>query len=177
MGLVREEGLGGLSIRDLARRAGTTTPTLYSYFEFKHAIFDAMFAGGQRDFGSLRSTGRPQDPIEALRWLATTLVQFCAEDPVRYQLLFQRPIPGFEPSESSFELSRHNLEMSQECSAAVGLDQQLHLDLWTAVWAGLIAQQTANDPGGDRWTRHVDVVLEMYLNQFLPGRSRPRRSS
>ena len=41
--LVREEGLAGLSLRDLARRAGITTPTVYSYFESKHAIYDAMF--------------------------------------------------------------------------------------------------------------------------------------
>ena len=41
--IVREVGLGGLSLRDLARRAGITTPTVYAYFESKNAIYDAMF--------------------------------------------------------------------------------------------------------------------------------------
>jgi AcrR family transcriptional regulator len=41
--LVGEEGLAGLSMRDLARRAGVTTPTVYNYFESKNAIYDAMF--------------------------------------------------------------------------------------------------------------------------------------
>ena len=32
-------------------------------------------------------------------------VEFCTEDPARYQLLFQRTIPGFEPSPESFAIS------------------------------------------------------------------------
>jgi len=41
--LVGEEGLAGLSLRDLARRAGISTPTVYAYFDSKGAIYDAMF--------------------------------------------------------------------------------------------------------------------------------------
>jgi AcrR family transcriptional regulator len=38
--LVHPYGLAGLSLRDLARRAGITTPTVYAYFDSKNAIFD-----------------------------------------------------------------------------------------------------------------------------------------
>ena len=48
--IVREDGLGGLSLRDLARRAGITTPTVYAYFESKNAIFDAMFEEAAQSF-------------------------------------------------------------------------------------------------------------------------------
>src|ERR1700733_3441593 len=41
--LVGEEGLAGLSLRDLGRRAGISTPTVYAYFDSKGAIYDAMF--------------------------------------------------------------------------------------------------------------------------------------
>ena len=36
--LVHQEGLAALSLRDLAGRAGITTPTVYAYFESKHAM-------------------------------------------------------------------------------------------------------------------------------------------
>ena len=48
--LVHEEGLAGLSLRDLAGRAGITTPTLYAYFDSKHAIYDAMFGRAATEF-------------------------------------------------------------------------------------------------------------------------------
>src|SRR5687768_3517430 len=43
---VREHGLAALSLRDLARAVGMQPPSLYSYFDSKHAIYDAMFAQG-----------------------------------------------------------------------------------------------------------------------------------
>jgi AcrR family transcriptional regulator len=39
---VRAGGLASLSLRDLARSVGMQPPSLYSYFESKNAIFDAM---------------------------------------------------------------------------------------------------------------------------------------
>ena len=48
--LVRQDGLAGLSIRDLAKRAGITTPTIYAYFDSKHAIYDAMFGRAATEF-------------------------------------------------------------------------------------------------------------------------------
>ena len=33
-------------------------------------------------------------------------VEFCTSDPVRYQLLFQRTIPDFEPSPESYARDR-----------------------------------------------------------------------
>jgi hypothetical protein len=36
----------------------------------------------------------------------------------------------------------------------------------TAIVSGLIAQQNANDPGGDRWIRLCDDALEMFFDHF-----------
>jgi hypothetical protein len=38
-----------------------------------------------------------------------------------------------------------------------------YLDLWTALTSGLVWQQIANEPGGDRWARLVDDVVDMFL--------------
>jgi AcrR family transcriptional regulator len=48
--MVRSEGLGGLAVRDLARRVGMQAPSLYAYFDSKHAIYDAMFREGSVEF-------------------------------------------------------------------------------------------------------------------------------
>src|SRR5205814_9469284 len=96
--LVRAEGLAALSLRDLAGRVGMQAPSLYSYFDSKHAIYDAMFAQGAEEFlereRAVEATG---DALRDLKAGARVFVGFCTEDPVRYQLMFQRFIPGFEP--------------------------------------------------------------------------------
>src|ERR1700694_3884021 len=101
---VRTNGLAALSLRDLARTVGVKPPSLYSYFDSKNAIYDAMYAQGAQQFvdGQKASMPLPDDPLEALRAVVHFFVEFCAADFARYQLLFQRTIPGFEPSPASF---------------------------------------------------------------------------
>ena len=65
--LVGEEGLAGLSLRDLARRAGITTPTVYAYFDSKNAIYDAMFGRAAAQFAERMAEpyrqGRPREVL------------------------------------------------------------------------------------------------------------------
>jgi AcrR family transcriptional regulator len=161
--LVREEGLGSLSLRDLASRVGMQAPSLYSYFDSKHAIYDAMFAQGAQEFlerqQTVEATG---DPLRDVQAGARMFVGFCAENPVRYQLLFQRFIPGFEPSPESYAISVKALQIVRDRLAGAGLSDQRDLDLFTAVTAGLTNQQISNEPGGDRWVRLVDEAIEMF---------------
>jgi AcrR family transcriptional regulator len=173
--LARTEGLAGLTLRDVARRIGMRPPSLYWYFDSKQAIYDAMFAQGNRKLlARLDEQDWPSDPREFLRLAARVFVEFCAEDVVRYQLLFQRTIPDFEPSAASYALATQVLEQMRARFAAAGLDNPAQFDLATAVVAGLAAQQTANDPGGDRWLRLVDEAAGMYADHVL-GTQQTRR--
>jgi AcrR family transcriptional regulator len=168
--LVREEGLASLSLRELARRAGITTPTVYAYFASKNAIFDAMFAEAARSFVELKA-GLPatDDPRQDLLTEARAFIGFCVSDVPRYQLLFQRSVPGFTPSPESYELAVGALEVTRELLARNGVPDQRHLDIWTAITTGLVDQQVANEPGGDRWTRLVDDVTQMFLDRYATG--------
>jgi AcrR family transcriptional regulator len=168
--LVREDGLASLSLRELARRAGITTPTVYAYFESKNAIFDAMFAEAARSFVELKAGLPPtDDPRQDLLTEARAFVRFCVSDVPRYQLLFQRSVPGFTPSPESYELAVGALEVTRELLARNGVHDPRHLDIWTAVTVGLVDQQVSNDPGGDRWSRLVDDVTQMFLDRYATG--------
>jgi AcrR family transcriptional regulator len=163
--MCREGGLASLSLRDLARRIGMSAPSLYSYFDSKHAIYDAMFAEGAQAHLDLKiSEGATGDAREDLKQGARMFVEFCAEDPVRYQLLFQRTIPGFEPSPETFEIAVQTLETARRNLAERGITDPRALDLFTAIVSGLADQQIANDPGGDRWIRLVDDAMDMFFD-------------
>ena len=90
-------------------------------------------------------------------------VGFCTEDVPRYQLLFQRTIPGFEPSAESYAHSVRAYEhLVWRLSINEVTDPEL-IDMWTAWTTGLVDQQISNDPGGDRWSRLIDDFVEMNL--------------
>lgn len=160
---VREEGLAGLSLRDLARRAGTTTPTIYNYFASKTDIYDAMFEQAAAEFEAQMAQSEPaEDAQAALAESLRRFVEFCTADTARYQLLFQRTIPGFEPSPDAYAPAVRALEASKARLALHGFTSQRHLDLWTALTTGLVSQQIANDPDGDRWVRLTDEAVSMF---------------
>ncbi|HSP28565.1 MAG TPA: TetR/AcrR family transcriptional regulator [Ilumatobacteraceae bacterium] len=175
--LARAEGLAGLSLRELAGEVGMRPQSLYSYFDSKNAIYDAMYAQGGRQFvegqAQWKLTG---DARTDLTTIGTYFVQFCTEDPVRYQLLFQRTIPGFEPSAESFAISVDSLTEIQAHFASLGIDDPRDIDLWTAIGTGLTDQQISNDPGGDRWVRLIDDAVEMFL-AHVTTRSRSEKPS
>src|SRR5215213_2178922 len=79
---VRASGLAALSLRDLARTVGMQPPSLYSYFDSKNAIYDAMYAQGAQEFVEAQkaSMPMPDDPLEALKAIVHGFVGFCAAD-------------------------------------------------------------------------------------------------
>lgn len=169
--LARSEGLAGLSLRDVARRIGMRPPSLYWYFDSKRAIYDAMFVQGNRQLlARLEELKWPEDPRAILRLCARVFVEFSSEDVQRYQLLFQRTIPNFAPSPEAFAVAMQVFDAMRERIAATGLDDPADFDVWTALVSGLSAQQTANDPGGNRWLRHVDEVVDMYVDHIMSKR-------
>ena len=172
--MVRREGLGALSLRDLAQRVGMRAPSLYSYFDSKHAIYDAMFAQGAQEYlerqAAVAVTG---DPLRDLKAGMRFFIDFGTEDPSRYQLLFQRTIPGFEPSADSFAIAVDGLAAMRDRLAGIGITDDHALDLMTAIGTGLTDQQISNDPGGDRWIRLIDEAADMFF-AYQTQRTRKR---
>jgi AcrR family transcriptional regulator len=163
--LCREQGLAHLSLRELAGRVGLRAPSLYSYFDSKDAIYDAMFAQGQHQLAAHMADGFTVGPSrEAFRRGARDFFTFCTADPVRYQLLFQRVLPEFVPSEESYALAVDHLQRVGARMAALGVIEPRHLDLWTAILTGLADQQISNDPGGDRWARLLDEAVDLFCD-------------
>lgn len=170
-GLARRHGLASIAMRDLGRAVGLRAQSLYAYFDSKAALYDAMFRQGHEALRELWSTwpddlAGTDDPRAVAKELNRRFVEFCTEDPVRYQLLFQRVVPEWEPSPESYAIAVEQLEHLRRALASVGVEDDEAVDLWTAIVTGLVDQQISNDPGGDRWTRLVDVAADMFFDHF-----------
>jgi AcrR family transcriptional regulator len=162
--LAEERGLGGWALKDVADAVGMRTPSLYVYVESKNDLYDALYADGYRQLLDRIDRLRvPADPAAALGLAARTFVDFCSENGPRYQLLFLRTVPGFEPSQESYALALDVVERTRAVLAAAGAGRPRDVDLFTALVTGLASQQVSNDPGGRRWRRLTDDAVAMFL--------------
>lgn len=176
--IARSDGLAALTLRAVAERIGMRSPSLYSHFDSKNAIYDAMFAEGWADLGSLaeHTLRRTVTPRRMLLRLAELFFDFATDDLARYQLMNQRTIPEFQPSEQGYAESLAVYDGMRNWLREAGVTHPADLDLWTALLAGLVDQQLANDPGGDRWRRQLIRVVDMYCDEVGVPEPQLRRS-
>ena len=169
--LAREHGIAGVSLHALAREVGMRQPSLYAYIASKLALYDAMFADGNRHLlERLDLVKLPRDPRAALKKFFGGFVTFALEDPARYELLFERHVPGFTPSPSSYALAGEVLGRAYKLSNEAGVSEQGDIDCIVAIVAGLMEAQMSNEPGGKRWIRHLNRLIDLYVDDVLKRR-------
>jgi len=174
--LAGEKGLADLTLRDVGARIGMRAPSLYSYFDSKNAIYDAMFGQAWTDYlaviDSTEST-LPRSPRAGLKKIAHTFFDYAVANLARHQLMNQRTIPGFVPTAESYAPAVEVLERARGHLARYGVTGPDKFDLFTALIGGLIDAQQANEPGGDRWARLLDQGVDMFADYLdLPGSRR-----
>jgi AcrR family transcriptional regulator len=167
--IAAESGLAAVSLHEVARRVGIRQPSLYGYVSSKLDLYDAMFAQAYEQLLARLDSSPPSGTArEQLLHISRVVLDFAVENPSRQQLIFQRTIPGFEPSTASYALAKRLVDRSVSLLSALGAGSPAHAEVYTSLIAGLGGQQIANDPGGDRFTRHLEAVLGMFLDHFVP---------
>ena len=167
--LADETGIAGLSLRELARRVGMKAPSLYTYFDSKDALFDALFVQGYGELSQAQSAWSEGmaglGPEEALARALRVWMEFCRESIARYQIMFTRAIPGWEPSAEAYAVSVAQYEAMSALLAEIGVADEESRALFMAVSAGLVAQQLANEPTGDTWASLAPAAARMLFER------------
>lgn len=162
--LMEREGVAAVSVREVARSVGIRQQSLTYYFPTKQALLDALFADGFADLRrAFDAMPEPADPEAGVVEVARCFVDYCVNHPARYHLMFQRTLPGFEPSADSHRSALGVLEVLVQRLAAAGVTDAADLALVRSLLSGIAAEQTANDPGGrlfaDQIARGVRALL------------------
>lgn len=176
--VARRTGVAGLTLREVAAEVGMQAPSLYSHFSSKNEIYDAMYADGWTAcLAQIRErvARLPRQPRARLRAIARFYVEFACADLARHQIMDVRTIPDFAPSEKSYAVAVECLETLRGELAGVGITSAADVDMWTALVAGVISQQLANEPGGSRWVRLLPRLVDMYADAVgvPPAPARP----
>lgn len=96
-----EVGPAGLSISAIAREFGLSGPALYRYFASRDALLSELVADAYADLADAlsrvaREAGAGSTPLERV---ISEYRAWALAHPHRYRLLYQPPVPGFDPNE------------------------------------------------------------------------------
>lgn len=153
-GIMREKGVAALSMQELARRMGMRAPSLYNYFSGLMDVYDALFRLGFQlwDEHSAAYTQSAKTWQDEIRLIMEAYMTFAIQNPDLYQLCFERPVPGFAPSEESMQHSLRSLQAGYARAAKIfphlnsDLPAEKIADLVIAFMHGLTALHMANEP-------------------------------
>ena len=164
-----ETSIAGLTLRDIASRVGMQQPSLYSHFASKQAIYDAMFQQAwQAYLDHVRSSvdGLPAEPRARLVAIAEHYFDFAVADLPRHQLMDVNVVPNFQPSAAAYAPAVEVYGVMLDQLRGLGVTADEDADIYTALLGGLVNQQLANDPGGQRWRRLIPRVMNMYADDL-----------
>jgi AcrR family transcriptional regulator len=180
--IMRERGVAALSLNEVARRVGVKPPSLYEYFPGKAALYDALFRLGLRLYTEHNDRVREAAPHgwERLRVEIETYMSFAQHYPELWTLVFERPVPGFVPSEQSMEESRALLAVASrfmeeamekgEIVPDVSVEQAR--DFVIALMHGLAASHMANEPdlpiGSGRFGSLIPLAMQVLEMAWSP---------
>ncbi len=88
-----EQGIDGVSMRQIAREIGVSATALYQHFDSKSALLAAACQAGFAEFGArMEATARAAaTPLDALRALGGVYVDFALDHPMHYDVMMVRP--------------------------------------------------------------------------------------
>lgn len=95
--ILNDEGLTALSVRRVAREVGVVPSAVYNHFENREELLAAVAADGYHYMEKLvdrleRGSG---DPEQRLRRLARDYLQFAADNPNLYRLMFSSDVVAY----------------------------------------------------------------------------------
>lgn len=113
--LLHEEGVGALSLRRVAESAGTSTQGIYTLFGGKTGLIEALyFEGWERLYRALEAVPESSDPLDYIARLGDAYRTCAYANPQFYELMFGKPLPGFDPPERTRREARSGFRLLRE---------------------------------------------------------------
>jgi AcrR family transcriptional regulator len=170
--LLLHHGPESLSMRRIATEAGCSTTVIYTMFGSKEGLAEALYLEGFEKFRRrLEAVPAHRDPFEYLVALGPAYREACLAEPAYYSLMFEKAIPGFEPSERARTLARAALNIFDrviaDCISAGSIVPTQPRKIADALWAAAHGAISLERAGHLRDSRTYDAVTTATVTCFL----------
>jgi len=189
IGVMGEHGVNGLTLAEVARRLGVQPPSIYKYFPSIGAVYDALFKQAAAENLAVLREGMARDEpgLGALTSGLEASGRWVLQNQALAQLLFWRPVPGFEPSREAFVPSEEIASLQQQAIADAVAAGQLGPEalkdaglVVSILIKGVLTQAMANEPhlqwGEGRFTPTFPKLMKLLPAAYPPPPTRSRRS-
>ena len=191
--LMERDGVAGVSLSDVARGMGIQPPSLYKYFASRLALYDALFRDAHAThLETVRAAVEAARPgLAALRAGLEASARWCHEHQALAQLLFWRPIPGFEATAEAMVPSNEMVDLFRQVvrdacdhgQLGPGAATDEGVGLLSVLQSGVVTQQLANEPKArfakGRFVSLLPRAVDMFVAAYPPApgaaRARTRR--
>jgi AcrR family transcriptional regulator len=173
--LIRDQGLAGLSARELARRINYSPGTLYNSFEnLDDLVFTIEGRLLDRLLHALSSVPSDGNPEVRVREIAACYLRFAADNPKLWNLLFQHHIPVPEKVPDWYQQKLEALMGKVEDALAPLAPHMGGEELRRSarvLWASLhgIASLSAADKLSIITAEDASVLMETLVRTYLAG--------
>lgn len=147
--LLESDGPAALTMRRIAGEMGCSTTVLYTIFGGKTGIADELWREGFARLRRALEAAKGADPLTRLTAMGQAYRANALANRAYYAIMFQRPIPGFEPSEPAYAESLRPLRVLGDAVA-------------DCIEAGVFRQEDPAHVAGVLWAAsHGAVSLEL----------------
>ncbi|MGI5283160.1 TetR/AcrR family transcriptional regulator [Nonomuraea polychroma] len=170
--LLETDGPDSLTMRRIAAEAGCTTTVIYTMFGNREGLAEALYLEGFERFRRLlEAVPQRRNPLEHLHALGPAYRQACLAESGYYSLMFERAIPGFEPSERARTLARAALNILDrviaDCISAGYLIPTQPRKIADALWAAAHGAISLERAGHLRDGRTYEAVTTATICCYL----------
>jgi AcrR family transcriptional regulator len=174
--LLESDGVEALTVRRVATEAGVAPMGIYHRFGGKDGLAEALFVDGNRLLAEALRDVEVGDALGELRDGCRQYRQFALAHPALYSVMFERAVPGFEPSPEalksctmSFVVLVDSVRRAQaagvlRAGAAIGYAQQI----WAACHGAVSLELRQIGFMDD-----LDAQYEGLISTLIDGLARP----
>lgn len=176
--ILAKEGVGGLSLRKVALKAGVSHSAPYAHFADKQALIAAISTEGFRQLYERMSAvaeeykSRPEKQLIEVAW---AYVQFAMDDPDRFKVMFSGVLEKEKDytefvaeSQRNFQLVRMIVEANQASGTLRGGPSDLAaLSVWGAVHGFVMLLLEGQIPHTILEQKNLRELVEFQLKQVM----------
>lgn len=175
--LLLQKGPGGLSVRSIAARVGVSTIGIYSHFQGKQGILEALYIQGfERLHDSMQSASAIEGPKGAVMQATKNYLVMAHAHEAEYRLIFGETNadyePGNEAKEARLRAFARLLELAARLlpvDASLETKQHAALRIWAAVHGFVSLQHHVIKDiiPSENWAKQTLSAVECLVDDIL----------
>lgn len=151
MKIIEASGAENLSMREVARRLGVSHQAPYKHFESRDHILAEILKRSFEDFAAyLDAHPQSDDPYAHLAAMGHAYLQYAAENPLNYRLMFGTPLPDPVQYPEMAARAKYAFALLRDAIARMRLDSEPDMDalyVWSTMHglASIVQMQMFDD--------------------------------